>query len=187
MAELVYINKDLLNDSIQEIKTQLGITDPCTFLDILSQVKFSSGTMQITATASSTTNATTDRVEIAHGLEKIPNYIIFWKNNSPRGSISYTGTSNGYSTTMYRSYYETFACIVDVKQNTTTSIYINNTSSSYTASSGRKYYIPTSNTRYASENLDTTTSSYVIQQVNENSFTSPLHLQSGSTYKFIAF
>lgn len=187
MANLVYFNEDLLNDSIQEIKTQLGITDPCTFLDILSQVKFSSGTMQITATASSTTNATTARVEIAHGLEKIPNYIIFWKNNSPRGSISYSGASNGYTTTMYRNYYETFACIVNVQQNTTTSIYIHNTSSSYTASSGRRNYIPTASTKYVSENLDTTTSSYTIQQVNENSFTSPLHLQSGSTYKFIAF
>lgn len=198
MAEMVFVDKNVFQDQMNNIKSSFGIDYPVSLHDLLNNISslgsdkdfvpsvpFSYGTVTATGvTYSSTTDATTEIITVEHNLNSIPNYIMFFKLGASNGTKTNTSVSSGTSG-YYRYYTEVLNGYRSVPDNKSISSYLSygtylNSSSKYSAVT-KGYY-----RHYV---LDSTSIgvSYDITNVTDVSFDLPKNLSNGASYFWLAF
>lgn len=198
MAEMVFIDKNVFQDQINDIKSAFGIDYPVSLHDLLNNIpllgtdqdfvpstSFSYGTVTVTGVAyTSTTEATTEVITVEHNLNSIPNYIMFFKLGASNGTKTNTSASQG-SSSYYRSYTEVLNGYRSVPDNKSISSYL-----SYgTYLNSNSYYTSVTRGYYRHFTLDSTSiiTTYDITNVTDVSFDLPKNLSNGASYFWIAF
>ena len=201
MAEMVFVDKNVFQGQMDNIKSAFGIDYPVSLHDLLNNIPslgtdkdfvpsvpsmpFSYGTVTATGvTYSSTTDATTEIITVEHNLNSIPNYIMFFKLGSSNGAKINSSASAGTSG-YYRSYTEVLNGYRSVPDNKSISSYFSY--GSYRNSSSK--YIAVTRGNYRHYTLDSTSIevSYDITNVTDVSFDLPKNLSNGASYFWLAF